>query len=202
MAFAAKSSVRHLARLWMSCICIAAIALTGCVALLPTEATEVSSPWHSFDDAKAAVTRIVPFETTRADLLAAKIDPYQTPNIALLTYSDIILRFPIGGSVPNEKLDRGLRECLNAGQACSGYAISVRDMKRDRTANFWLDSLHFYRRVDVSGWSFNAVILLVEDRVVYMLYGGQPMIREREETRQPLGPVQNWGDAVPGILVQ
>ncbi len=181
---------------------IAAIALTSCVALLPTEATEVSSPWRSFDDAKAAVTRIVPFETTRADLLAAKIDPYQTPNIALLTYSDIILRFPIGGSVPQEKLDRGLRECLNTGQACSGYAISVRDMKRDRTANFWLDSLHFYRRVDVSGWSFNAIILLVDDRVVYMLYGGQPMIREREETRQPLGPLQNWGDVVPGIVVQ
>ncbi len=200
MVFAATAFLRQGLR--PCAACIAVIALTGCVALLPTEATEVSSPWQSFDEAKAAVTRIVPFETTRADLLAAKIDPYQTPNIALLTYSDIILRFPLGGSVPQEKLDRGLRECLNAGQACSGYAISVRDMKRDRTANFWLDSLHFYRRVDVSGWSFNAIILLVDDRVVYMLYGGHPMIREREETRQPLGPVQNWGDAVPGIVVR
>jgi len=179
---------------------IAAAGLTGCVALLPTEETEVRSPWSSFVEAEASVTRIVPFETTRADLLAAKIDPYQTPNIALLTYSDIILRFPLGGSVPQEKLDRGLRDCLNAGKACSGYAISVRDIKRDRTANFWLDSLHFYRRVDVSGWSFNAIILLVNDVVVYTLYGGQPMIRELEQTRQPLGPLQNWGDSLPGIV--
>jgi len=180
---------------------LAALGLCGCVALLPTEETEIRSPWHSFDDAKAAVGRIVAFETTRADLTAAKIDPYATPNIALLTYSDIILRFPLGGSVPQEKLDRGLRQCLNAGQACTGYAISVRDMKRDRTANFWLDSLHFYRRVDVSGWSFNAIILLVDDVVVYVLYGGQPMIREQEQTRQPLGPVQDWGDSLPAVIM-
>ena len=198
MAFDANQPARH--PLLQCAAWIAAACLSGCVALLPTEQTEIRSPWQSFDEAKAAVTRIVPFETTRADLTAAKIDPYQTPNIALLTYSDIILRFPLGGSVPQEKLDRGLRECLNAGKACSGYAISVRDMKRDRTANFWLDSLHFYRRVDVSGWSFNAIVLLVDDVVVYMLYGGQPMIREREEVRQPLGPIQNWGDSLPGII--
>jgi len=198
MVVAARKSARSPRLPWAGAI--AAIGLSGCVALLPTEATEVRSPWHSFDEAKAAVTRIVPFETTQADLLAAKIDPYTTPNIALLTYSDIVLRFPIGGSVPQEKLDRGLRECLNAGKACSGYAISVRDMKRDRTANFWLDSLHFYQRVDVSGWSFNAIILMVDDVVVYMLYGGQPMIRELEEKRQPLGPLQNWGDALPSVI--
>jgi hypothetical protein len=121
-------------------------------------------------------------------------------NVALLTYSDIILRFPIGGSVPPEKLDRGLRECLFAGKSCYGYAMNIRDVKRDRTANFWLDSLNFYRKVDVSGWSFNALILLIDDVVVYTLYGGQPVIREVETNRQPLGPLQTWGDAIPGLI--
>jgi hypothetical protein len=199
MPFATITPGQRIAFRWA--VWIAAIALTGCTALLPTEEVEVQSPWHSFDEAKAAVTRIVPLETTRADLLAAKIDPYTTPNIAILTYSDIILRFQIGSSVPQEQIDRGLRDCLVAGKACTGYAIVVRDIKRERTANFWLDSLHFYRRVDVSGWSFNAVILLVDDVVVYTLYGGQPMIREREQTRQPLGPLQNWGDVVPDAFI-
>ena len=53
----------------------------------------------------------------------------------------------------------------------------------------------------MSGWSFNATILLIDDVVVYTLYGGQPIIREQEIQQQPLGPVQNWGDTLP-ILIQ
>jgi hypothetical protein len=78
--------------------------------------------------------------------------------------------------------------------------MNIRDVKRDRTANFWLDSLNFYRKVDVAGWSFNALILLIDDVVVYTLYGGQPIIRELETNRQPLGPLQNWGDVIPGLI--
>jgi len=175
-------------------------ALAGCTELLPKGEEQVKSPWHDFGEAKAAVERIVPYRTTKQELHADGIDPYATPNITLLTYSDVILRFPLGGGVPQDKLDRGVRECLNAGKACYGYQIIARETKRDRTANFWLDSLNFYRQVDVSGWSFNAIILLIDDIVVYTLYGGQPIIREQETTRQPLGPVQNWGDAVPALV--
>jgi hypothetical protein len=32
---------------------------------------------------------------------------------------------------------------------------------------------------------------------VYTLYGGQPMVRQQEVSRQPLGPAQNLGEAVP-----
>lgn len=176
------------------------LLLAGCAELLPKSAEEVASPWHNYQEAQAAVERVIPYQTTKSDLKTAGIDPYAFPNIALLTYSDVILRFPLGGAVPQDKLDRGLRECLNAGKACHGYAISVRDIKRDRTANFWLDSLQFYRRVDVSGWSFNAIILLVDDTVVYTLYGGQPLIREHEDSKRPLGPLQDWGDVIPGLI--
>jgi hypothetical protein len=177
-----------------------ALALAGCVELLPRAQNEVQSPWKDFNEAKAAIERIVPYSTTRSELSAAGIDPYTSPNITLLTYSDVILRFPLGGAVPQERLDRGLRECLDAGRACYGYAINARDTKRDRTANFWLDSLYFYRKVDVSGWTFNATILLIDDTVVYTLYGGQPVIREVEVSEQPLGPIQNWGDVLPGLV--
>ena len=43
---------------------------------------------------------------------------------------------------------------------------------------------------------------MVDDLVVYALYGGQPTIREREESRQPLGPQQNRGDVVPSVITE
>jgi hypothetical protein len=76
----------------------------------------------------------------------------------------------------------------------------VHDVKRDHVGGFWADTLGFKRIVDVSGWSFNGLILLVEDRVVYTLYGGQPNLREKETSRQPLGPVQNLGEAAGGLV--
>lgn len=179
---------------------VIAAALVGCTGLLPKAQNEIQSPWHDFAEAKVAIERIVPYQTTRQELRATGIDPYASPNITLLTYSDIILRFPLGGAVPQEKLDRGLRECLNAGKTCYGYSIVARDTRRDRTANFWADSLRFYRKVDVTGWSFNATLLLIDDIVVYTLYGGQPIIREQEITEQPLGPLQNWGDTLHVLI--
>jgi hypothetical protein len=54
--------------------------------------------------------------------------------------------------------------------------------------------------VDVHGWSFHALILAVDGRVVYVLHGGEPIIKEQETNKQPLGPLQGWGDAIPGYL--
>jgi hypothetical protein len=178
----------------------AALLLGACADLLPKASTEVASPWHSFEEAHRAIEQVVPFKTTAADLKAAGIDPFVTPNVQLLTYSDIVLRFPLSGSMPMAQLDRGLRECLEAGNACRGYFISVRETKRDRVGNFWLDSLSFYRVIDVSGWSFNALILIVEGRVVYVIHGGQPVVKEQETNKQPLGPLQGWGDVLPGFI--
>jgi hypothetical protein len=179
---------------------LASLALSGCAELLPKASTEVSSPWQSYEQARQAIERIVPYTTTTAELKTAGIDPYVTPNVQLLTYSEIVLRFPLSGSMPWEKLDRGLRECLEAGKSCQGYSISVRESKRDRVGNFWLDALNFYRVVDVHGWSFHALILAVDGRVVYVLHGGEPIIKEQETNKQPLGPLQGWGDAIPGYL--
>lgn len=177
-----------------------ALLLAGCADLLPKSHIEVSSQWRSFEDARAAIDRIIPYETTLRDLKAAGIDPFVTPNVQLLNYSEIVLRFPLSGSMPMDKLDRGLRECLEAGKECQGFAVNALETKRDRTGNFWLDSLQFYRVIDVKGWSFNALILLVDERVVYVLYGGRPLIQEQETNKQPLGPLQGWGDALPGLF--
>lgn len=178
-------------------VAVAALALCGCAELLPKAHTEVASPWRSFDEARAAIERITPNRTTAAELRAAGLDPYASANVQLLTHSDIALRFPLGSAFGLGEFDPGLRECLRAGKACTGYAIAAKDIRRDRVGNFWQDAFNFKRVTNVTGWTFSALILLVGDRVVYTLYGGQPNVREQEISRHPLGPLQEWTEAVP-----
>lgn len=180
--------------------CALAILVAGCAELLPKASTQVESPWRSYEESQAAILRVVPFKSTVADMKAMGFDPFVTPNVQLLNFSDIVLRFPLSANLPLEKLDPGLRACFEAGSKCEGYAITLRETRHDRVGNFWLDSLKFRRVTEVTGWSFNALVLLVDSRVVYVIYGGQPSIRETEINRQPLGPLQGWGDIVPGLF--
>lgn len=177
---------------------LAVLAATGCADLLPRARNEAGGPWSGYEEARATVGRIVPYRTTAGELKALGIDPFATPNVQVLNFSEVLLRFPVTAGLPWEKLDRGLRECLEAGNACEGLAVSARDLHRDRVGNFWLDALAFDREVDVKGWSFSAIVLVTGGRVVYVTHGGQPLIRERESNRQPLGPLQGWGDMLPG----
>jgi hypothetical protein len=183
------------------CALLAAVFLiAGCTQLLPKAQSEVHSPWASFDEARTAFERIRPERTTTSELRAQGIDPYASTNVQLLSYSDILLKFPLANGWSRDTLDPGLRRCLEAGKECTGYSIVVHDVKRDRVGGFWADTFGFKRIVDVSGWSFNGLILLVDERVVYTLYGGQPNLREKETSRQPLGPVQNLGEAAGSLV--
>lgn len=177
-------------------ILAAALLLGGCTHLLPTSRSETTSPWRSYDEARIAVEAIVPGTTTVDDLRAIGLDPRSSPNLQVLTYSDILLRFPVHDGA-YDRLDAGLRECLEAGKACTGYFIDVHDVHRDRVGGFWADTLGFKRETKVSGWSFNALVLMVDERAVYTLYGGRPSVSEQEVARNPLGPAQDLGDAVP-----
>ena len=179
---------------WCSTIRAAALAAAclagGCAGLLPSSQSVVHGKWESFDEAKAAVESIEPHRTTLADLRASGLDPYENPNVELLNYSDILRRFPMAGS--QKALDPGLRECLEAGKACTGYAVDIKRADSKRVGNFFLDFFSFRRETDSTGWTFNALVLLVGDEVVYSLYGGKPSIAETSKTIEPLGPVQNW----------
>ena len=175
---------------------LAATALGACQVLLPdaTDATQVS--WHSFDEARAALEAIEPFATDKSTLKANGFDPLRNPAVAILTYPEIIQRFAAGSALRPDEYEAGIRTCLAAGKSCSGYAITARRIKRDRIGNFWLDSFAFRRELDITGWTFTALILFVDDLVVYTVYGGQPKLHELQVTRNPLGPLQGWGEAL------
>jgi hypothetical protein len=180
---------------------LSAPLLAACTALLPTAENITQGGWASFKDARDVIERIVPYTTRTADLLALGIDPYTNPAITILNYSDIMQRFATGSAVLREDMDRGILQCLGASKACQGYAINVKRINRDRTGSFWLDSFNFKREVDVTGWTFNAIIVIVDDLVVYTLYGGQPIVHEHETSRNPLGPLQGWGERVAPLVL-
>ncbi|HET7730783.1 MAG TPA: hypothetical protein VFK48_12190 [Usitatibacter sp.] len=182
-------------RAGIAALLLASAALAGCSTLLPKSRAEVQSPWRNFEEAKSAIESIEPGVSRTSDLRSLGIDPYTSPNVQILTFSDIALRFPV--SIGNNRLDKGLRDCLEAGKGCTGYYLNVREVKRDRIGGFWADTLGFKRVVEVTGWSFNALLLIVDDRVVYTLYGGQPNVHEQEVSRQPLGPAQDFGESLP-----
>lgn len=173
----------------------ASILLAGCSALLPHGESVAESPWNSYDDALKTFDKIVPHQTTVEDLAKLKLDPMHNPNITLLNYSDVLRRFITSPSTDVEDLDSGVRECIQAKLACSGYEIDQKSLTRQRYGNFWADFLNFRRKTDIVGWRFNGVILLRNGVVVYKLTGGQPTIHEREETSNPLGPLQGVGES-------
>lgn len=172
----------------------------GCQSLLPEASSRTDVPWRHYEDARQAIDSIEPYRTSREDLSVMGIDPATNPAITVLTYSDLLQRFAAGSALHLAEYDSGIRDCLSAGKKCTGYSLQIRRVRRERVGNFWLDSLNFRREIDITGWSFNSLIVLVDDTVVYTLYGGQPTIRDHERTRNPLGPLQGWGDAVQGLV--
>ena len=173
---------------------IAALLTSGCGSLLPSTKQTSKSHWSSFEDAKAAFDKIIPYETTAEAMKELGFDPFSAPNIKILNYVDIINRFMPNPSIEKEDLDQGIQECINARANCQAYEFAPHIIKSKRYGNVLLDLFNFRRKVTESGWRFEAFIVLVDNTVVYKMWGGNPLIDKNKETKNPLGPLQNPGD--------
>ncbi len=168
----------------------------GCTTLLPETKREIVSDWGSYDEAEKALSAFVPFKATRADIHQQRLDPRANPSITVLHFADVMQRFTAAALLRPEDLDPGLRDCLRAGKRCTGYALSISKVDRNRVGNFWADSFAFRRTTVTKGWSVEALLVFVDDLLVYQLIGGKPTISEIDVQRNPLGPLQGWGDYV------
>jgi hypothetical protein len=184
----------------MRAMCRAALVLAaclvaaGCSTLLPSSRSEVVSDWKSYADAVASLAAMAPYTATRQSVHAQGLDPKTNPAITVLHFADVLQRFAAATLIKPEDVDRGIRDCLQAGRRCSGYAIAVEKLHRRRTGNFWLDSLNFRRETVTDGWRVDVLLVFVDDGLVYQLIGGRPTINAVDLRRNPLGPLQGWGD--------
>ena len=176
-------------------VCLSA----GCGSLLPKQKEVTASPWQTYQDAQQTFDKIIPGQTTIADLRNMSLDPGSNANIAILNYADVMRKFMLNQSFAISDLDNGVRECVMAKIACRGFEINQSSVQRQRMGNVIIDVLGFYRETHTAGWRFNGLILLRDDIVVYKLTGGQPVIQQTEENQNPLGPVQAIGSKVTGI---
>jgi hypothetical protein len=177
------------------------LALAGCAEFLPKSAVRTEVHWTTFQEARGMIESIKPYATTKAELAAVGLAE-TSPAVTLLSHAEVAVRFPIGGVLSEKDVDPGIRDCLKAGKGCTGYQVGIKNINNDRVGNFWLDSFRFVRETESRGWTFTALILFVQDRAVYAVYGGQPNVLEVQVDRNPLGPLQGWGDYVVGTATK
>ncbi len=174
---------------------------SGCAGMLPSIKQTTKSPWQSFDEAKRDFDKIVPKKTTSEDLKRLGFDPFEVPNVKLVTYLELIERFIPNQSIRMEDLDPGVRDCLKARDNCQGYEITPKMLNSQRYGNVFMDLLNFRRKKITRGWKFNALIVLNKGLVVHKVWGGEPNISEFEDKKNPLGPLQNIDNVLPPIKI-
>ena len=173
--------------------------VSGCTWLLPRTHESTSSQWQNYEQAQQAFDRLVPGETSVAQLKEMALDPSTNPNITILNYTDILRRFLISQSITLNDLDEGVRICVTAKTGCRGFEVNQKILNKQRNGWFLLDLLAFKRDTEISGWAFTGLILLKDDVVVYKLTGGQPSIIGQESQQNPLGPVQAITSKIYGV---
>ncbi len=166
--------------------------LGGCSTWLPAARTDTTS-FNNFDEVRASVEALVPMRSDRKHLESNGFASAKHPNTVILTHADVVRRFVPSGLLRREDLDVGVLTCLESRDACKGLEIQGAKIHKERTGGFWADFLNFERRTETTGFRFTALILLVNDLVVYRSWSGQPAINELEVTRNPLGPFQDIG---------
>jgi len=182
-------------------IALAALCLlaAGCSALLPSSREATANPWKSFEEAQVTFDKIIPGQTSEADLKGLQLDPRTNPNITILNYSEVLMRFVPHSSISLADLDSGVRECVSAKVLCKGFAVSQSTVQKHRNGNFVADVLGFSKSTHITGWKFNGLVLIKDGVVIYKLSGGTPSIAQEEESKTPLGPVQTIGQKLLGF---
>jgi hypothetical protein len=170
--------------------------LAGCESLLPRAKAAAESGWGTFDDARAAFDKLEVHKTRADELAKLGFDPFVNANVTLLNYSDLIRRFVPGTVALAESIDGDILDCIAVKERCRAVEVDISNSRSERVGNFFLDFLNFRRTTEISGWRFNAVVVLKDDVVVYKLWGGRPMIKEVNENRNPMGPLQGGGERV------
>jgi len=157
--------------------------------MLPQTQTQ-SSYFVSFEEAKNAVNSLVPMKSNLQSMIDAGINPYTYPNINSLSYSTILNKLAINTNQTLLKVDEGILLCIQSEKICKGYEITESNVNTRRSGNFFADILNFRRNTNTTGWNFNAIILLMNDTVIYRSWGGQSHVDEYNVKFNPFGFLQ------------
>lgn len=178
-------------KVWVSLtsVCL----LSACASLLPSSLDQSLQSWKTFEDAKASYDRIEPFVTDLDTVHKLGFDPLTTPNLQILNHAQVVHAVVPAPIQDNSVVPPGILVCIKAKDDCQGFFMEPNRVNKNRVGNFVLDFMNFKRETITTGWKFGALIVIVDDKVVYKQWSGTPNIQEESVQKNPLGPLQGLG---------
>lgn len=178
-------------------VLIVMILLSACSSsLLPSEKRIGDSKYSGFNDVKQRYDMVSVDQTTVADLVSIGFDPFNSQNVEILNYTDVIGKFMPNNNIKKEDLPEGVSACISAREKCFPFTMHFEKMNTDRIGNAAADIFGFVREKETRGWTFGAMFIVIDGVVRYKLYQGEPHHYQYKKEKKPLGPLQSVGDAV------
>lgn len=187
-------------RIWLVLMLLACGGLSACSSLLPRGASDNASPFDSYAHAQAAAERIIPFQTRTSELVALGFDFEDGRNVVRIPYPDLLARLAPYQNVPMDALDPGIRQCILARNECRAYVFRFEHKERHREGGFFYDFFNIRRINHITGWWFEALIVVTDGTVLFRNFAGQAQIDQVERSVNPLGPLQPAGEASGSLL--
>ncbi len=172
--------------------CGVALALAGCDGmLLPSQSEIGATKFQSYDAVRGAFDKIAVQQTSFNEMSDLGFDASNTPNVAVLSYLDIVERFMPNSSMAFDKLDPAVQDCIMARSRCEGYVFKLEHHEFQRTGSLFLDLFGFLHTTKETGWTAQVLVLVQNGRITHKLLSGEPNVQIVRDDVQPLGPVQN-----------
>lgn len=186
-------------RFFLAC---ASLALAGCTPLLPRASSVAASSFDSYEAARQALEKVIPYQTKFEELRALGFDPQASANVTVIPYPEVVTRLAPHPGVPLEQLEPGVRDCILAQTLCRAYVFRYGQQRRVREGGFWSDFFNFDRTVSVTGWRFEGLVVVRNGVVLLRSIGGEPRTDRVDRQHNPLGPLQPAGEAAGSWLLR
>ncbi len=172
--------------------CVMVLALTGCGGiLLPSQSEIGDTTFDTYSQVHQAFDKIALNRSSVNDLSNLGFDAQRTPNVAVLSYLEIVERFMPNSSMAFDKLDPAVQSCIMARSSCEGYVFKVEHREFQRSGSLFLDLFGFEHLTTETGWTAQVLVLVQDGHVTHKLLSGEPNVRIVRDDVEPLGPVQN-----------
>jgi hypothetical protein len=176
--------------------------LSACASLLPSGSSDTTTDFLDFSQAKVALEHIEARRTSTSELKALGFDIQSGFNVTLISYPEIVARLTPNPGVPLDKLDPGIRQCIELQTHCRGHLFRFERQERKREGSFWLDFFNMQRTTKTKGWWFEALIVISDDKVLFRNYAGQANADRVDKQTNPLGPFQQAGEGAGAVLLR
>ena len=166
--------------------------LSGCGgSLLPNQSEAGTSKFETYGEVRGAFDHIALRQSSVGDLSDLGFDAQNTPNVAVLSYLEIVERFMPNSSMAFDHLDPAVQSCIMARDNCQGYVFKLQHHDFTRSGSLFLDMFGFDHTTTETGWSAQVLVLVQNGKVTHKLLSGEPNVRIVREQIQPLGPLQD-----------